>query len=147
MENHHVSAPFILMQEPEMSIFGSFSTENYKKVRERIISMVLATDMTCHFSELAKLKGRLAVSEFDLKDKDKYACMDQIIHAADISNPIKPFSVYFQWTERVLDEFFDQVSIIKKTKNLNSSEIYQFYQKKDVTKTSIVFLFWRLLEV
>lgn len=107
------------MQEPELSIFGSFSVENYKKVRERIISMVLATDMTCHFSELAKLKGRLAVSEFDLKEKDKHACMDQIIHAADISNPIKPFNVYFQWTERVLEEFFDQVVELKRKFLLN----------------------------
>jgi 3'5'-cyclic nucleotide phosphodiesterase len=109
LENHHVSAAFILMQEPEMAIFSSFSNENYKKVRERIISMVLATEMTSHFSELAKLKGRLAVSDFDLKEKDKHACMDQIVHAADISNPIKPFNVYFLWTERVLEEFFDQV--------------------------------------
>lgn len=34
--------------------------ENYKKMRERIISMILATDMNSHFSDLAKLKGRLA---------------------------------------------------------------------------------------
>lgn len=47
--------------------------------------------------------------DFDLKEKDKNICMDALLHAADISNPTKPFVVYFQWTEKVLTEFFQQV--------------------------------------
>lgn len=35
--------------------------------------------------------------------------MDVSLHAADISNPIKPFHIYFMWTERVLEEFWNQV--------------------------------------
>jgi hypothetical protein len=30
------------------------------------------------------------------------------IHAADISNPTKPFGIYFQWAERVMSEFWLQ---------------------------------------
>lgn len=72
--------------------------------------MVLATDMASHFSDLAKLKGRLAVADFDIKEKDKNICMEEIIHACDISNPFKPYSpVYSQWIERVLTEFWNQV--------------------------------------
>jgi hypothetical protein len=34
--------------------------------------------------------------------------MDSIIHASDISNPIKPFEIYKQWTERIIEEFWLQ---------------------------------------
>lgn len=33
--------------------------------------MILSTDMAVHFSDLAKLKGRLGSPEFDPKGKDK----------------------------------------------------------------------------
>ena len=31
------------------------------------------------------------------------------MHAADVSNPAKPWAYYMQWTDRVLEEFFHQV--------------------------------------
>ncbi len=39
--------------------------------------------------------------------------MDILLHAADISNPFKPFSVYEKWTFRVLEEFWIQVLLNK----------------------------------
>ena len=92
-----------------MEIFSEFSKENYQKIRERIIAMVLSTDMASHFGDLARLKGRLSISDFDIRDKDKNICMEEIIHASDISNPMKPFGVYTQWIDRVLTEFWNQV--------------------------------------
>jgi len=71
-----------------------------------MISMILATDMQNHFTDIAKLKGRLA-AEFDPKEKDKVLCMEAILHAADVSNPIKPFKIYEKWATRVLNEFWD----------------------------------------
>jgi len=29
-------------------------------------------------------------------------------HCADLSNPTKPLSLYQQWTERIMEEFFRQ---------------------------------------
>jgi len=52
--------------------------------------------------------------DFDIKEKDKNMCMDSLLHAADISNPMKSWDVYFQWTERVLTEFWLQVSYFSK---------------------------------
>lgn len=46
--------------------------------------------------------------EFNPKDQDKVICIETLVHSADISNPMKPFPIYFQWTERVLEEFFNQ---------------------------------------
>jgi hypothetical protein len=41
--------------------------------------------------------------------------MDSLLHAADVSNPFKPFKVYEKWAFRVLNEFWNQVRGIPKT--------------------------------
>ena len=64
LENHHVSAAYTLALKEETSIFANFSREDYTKMREKIIGMVLSTDMSVHFADLAKLKGRLATSGY-----------------------------------------------------------------------------------
>ena len=35
--------------------------------------------------------------------------LEVMLHAADISNPIKPFHIYEKWADRVMEEFFSQV--------------------------------------
>lgn len=60
LENHHAAATFIILMDPNYNILKNFKREDYKYLRERIISMVLSTDMAVHFSEIAKIKGRLA---------------------------------------------------------------------------------------
>lgn len=63
LENYHISSSWSLaLSSPELDIFQNMTTETYKKIRERMIGMVLATDMNSHFSDLAKLKGRLSNS-------------------------------------------------------------------------------------
>ena len=34
--------------------------------------------------------------------------MNVLIHSSDISNPTKPFDIYFKWVELVVKEFYDQ---------------------------------------
>ena len=64
LENHHVSSVFAILNQDSYNIFANFSREDYKMIRERIVSIVLATDMSIHFSDIAKLKGRLAAGIF-----------------------------------------------------------------------------------
>lgn len=59
LENHHVSSIFFLMKDDSLNILSNLAKEDFKKTRERLISMILSTDMSVHFSDLAKLKGRL----------------------------------------------------------------------------------------
>ena len=47
--------------QKEFNFLEEFSVEDYTKFRERVISMVLATDMSLHFSELGKIKSKLAI--------------------------------------------------------------------------------------
>lgn len=45
-----------------------------------------------------------------MKEKsDKNMCLDSIIHASDISNPIKTWNPCFNWTNKVMEEFWNQV--------------------------------------
>jgi cAMP-specific phosphodiesterase 4 len=34
--------------------------------------------------------------------------MDMILHAADVSNPFKPFEIFSNWAKFVLEEFWAQ---------------------------------------
>jgi len=34
-----------------------------------------------------------------------------MIHCADLSNPMKPLNLYRQWTDRIMQEFFEQGDI------------------------------------
>lgn len=44
-----------------------------------------------------------------MKEKsDKNMCLDSIIHASDISNPIKTWNPCFNWTNKVMEEFWNQ---------------------------------------
>ena len=46
----------MLLRDEEIDILSHFSQEEYKRIREIIIKMVLATDMANHASNLSQLK-------------------------------------------------------------------------------------------
>ncbi len=48
------------MRDETFNVLKNFSKDDTKMIRERMIAMVLATDMTNHFPDIAKLKSRLA---------------------------------------------------------------------------------------
>ena len=53
LENYHVAEAFrILEEEPGCNFLTNLDTDQYKAIRNLMISMVLATDMTIHFSGL-----------------------------------------------------------------------------------------------
>ena len=49
-----------MLLEEKNNITEHLSKDKYKFVREKLISLILCTDMSNHFSDVAKLKGRLA---------------------------------------------------------------------------------------
>lgn len=60
-----------MYSSPTTNIFQAVSKDNNKKMRESIVGIVLGTDMAGHFSEIARLKSRLAATDYDLMGKDK----------------------------------------------------------------------------
>ncbi len=65
LENHHASLGFKLtMSDDRVNIFKSLDRDSYKLVRQSVIDMVLATDMSKHFIHVNKFNGVFA-SRFD----------------------------------------------------------------------------------
>ena len=92
-------------------------------MRKRIIECVLATDMSFHAKQFTYLKlkteklGNLKGNNFDKMFENQESLqiystqqefMNVIIHSCDISNPTKPWEIYTQWVDRVMEEFWRQ---------------------------------------
>jgi hypothetical protein len=105
LENHHLASSFTLMQNHK--IFQNFSKENLKKLRNKIINCVLATDFSRHFSDISKFKSKAASGEVE-DEESRGLCMEMMMHTADVSNPSRPWSLAKSWAERVMSEFFLQ---------------------------------------
>ncbi|CAK5095866.1 unnamed protein product [Meloidogyne enterolobii] len=91
LENYHASSVFRLMKDEEKNIFERLSRDEFRDIRNMIIEIVLATDMSTHFVQIKTMKNMLTLPEGI--DKMKALCL--IVHACDM-------------TEGVLEEFFRQ---------------------------------------
>ena len=93
LENHHVASSFMIMQEKNCNILEGMNKDDYKRCRTLMISCILGTDMSKHFSELGKFKTRVSSAEYDPKGTDKDMTLSILFHLADISNATKPWSL------------------------------------------------------
>ena len=66
--------------------------------------MVLATDISKHFKNLAKFKTIFAHTKVDIDNK--FHVLEMLLHASDISNPTRPWKFCKQWAGLILEEFF-----------------------------------------
>lgn len=104
-----------------VDIFCGLTDVEFDKVRAIIIKSVLETDMTHHFALLKKLGFHQEM----LKDKPVEAwrapyihegttydpSMDMLcflLHQADISNPAKPYPLFVEWADGILEECYAQ---------------------------------------
>jgi hypothetical protein len=118
----HISEAFKLINySEEYNIFDKIENNTYKQLRKEMISCVLATDMTFHNYYVDFMKEQINKKKdqnndnniSEIKDKEKEnKCyqnyMNLLIHSADISNPTKPFEIYWKWAKMVVNEFYDQ---------------------------------------
>ncbi|KAI6203240.1 Phosphodiesterase [Aphelenchoides besseyi] len=104
LENHHVSACFRLLKEEDKNIFERLTRDEFRELRNSVVEIVLATDMSTHFVQIKTMKNMLSLPEGI--DKMKALCL--IVHACDISHASKPWELHNKWTEGVLEEFFRQ---------------------------------------
>jgi len=104
LENHHLSSCFELMKSSERNIVSGLKTEQYREFRSLVIDMVLATDMSSHFTQIKNMKSLLAHPE----NIEKSKVLSLVLHAADISHPSKLWRVHKPWTDLLMQEFFNQ---------------------------------------
>ena len=104
-----------------VDIFTGLSKEEFDQVRSIIIKSVLETDMTHHFTLLKKIgfhqdilkcKGAGEWTAPYTHEGTKYdPSMDMLcflLHQADISNPAKPYPLFVEWADSILEESYAQ---------------------------------------
>lgn len=108
LENHHCAQAFELMRSKQYNIFHGMSSEQKKDVRESVIQMVLATDMSQHAKIVGKFKSRIETDADFSSKEDVRLAMQIAIKMADVSNPSRPTNLYLRWTQNITEEFFKQ---------------------------------------
>ncbi|VEL22792.1 unnamed protein product [Protopolystoma xenopodis] len=116
LENHHLAVAFkILQDDPDSDILLGLTKKQRLSFRKIVIDLVLATDMSKHMSMLADLKTTVEshrASGLNVLNLSTYTTRIQIlqnlVHAADLSNPAKPLNLYKQWVSLIAEEFFRQ---------------------------------------
>jgi hypothetical protein len=144
LENHHSATTFRILSNSDCDILCNLSPADRKKVRQSMISGILATDMTSHFSSMNMLKKRKGVGDalnvasqaairrgsamsqssdrsdasltpFNFEnDKDRQILVDMIVHSADLSGQAYPLPVAQVWEKRISLEFMNQASMLTK---------------------------------
>ena len=116
LESMHASKASQLIKQAGLLV--NFSSEQRFSVRDRMISAILATDMSSHFNSVSYMEE--FISQFENNDANWHDSvtsndsgavqhiMNFMIHLADISNPTKMRSLSTYWADQTLTEFFAQ---------------------------------------
>ena len=124
LENFHVSKLFKLIKKDENNIFEKLNNTDFKTIRKRMISEILATDMANHGKVMSVIKSRIPDEildgnknniKFELLSKnpktqfeEQQSLLDFFIHAADLAHNTKLFKISLQWVELLSNEFWIQ---------------------------------------
>ena len=126
LENHHVSMLYQLVADrPDADVFAKLADAEWREARKLIIHTILHTDMVNHFKSLSQLevwyelntervqRATQLAGQSDAEcifetPEERELIFSTILHAADISNPVRPMHIYKKWKMRVLEEFWQQ---------------------------------------
>ncbi|XP_078671219.1 high affinity cAMP-specific and IBMX-insensitive 3',5'-cyclic phosphodiesterase 8B-like isoform X7 [Branchiostoma floridae x Branchiostoma belcheri] len=132
LESHHSALTFQLTwRDDRCNIFKNLSRDDYRMLRQQIIDMILATEMTRHFEHLSKFansiskmgtsarveddrlsshSGGVATPEHDtLRTLENRTLINRmLIKCADIANPARPLDLCVEWAKRIAEEYCQQ---------------------------------------
>ncbi|XP_015990903.2 high affinity cAMP-specific and IBMX-insensitive 3',5'-cyclic phosphodiesterase 8A isoform X3 [Rousettus aegyptiacus] len=127
LESHHAALAFQLtIRDDKCNIFKNMERNDYRTLRQAIIDMVLATEMTKHFEHVNKFvnsvnKPLAALEVNEETDKEQAAINTvlrtpenrtlikrMLIKCADVSNPCRPLEQSIEWAARISEEYFSQ---------------------------------------
>ena len=118
LENFHCSKLFSIIKKDESNIFEKLSVNDFKNIRKRMISEILATDMFNHKKVVSMIQTKIPQIkndkfEFVCDDKEsiikeQQCLLDFFIHTADLAHNTKLFSISLKWVELLSEEFWLQ---------------------------------------
>ncbi|XP_046566808.1 high affinity cAMP-specific 3',5'-cyclic phosphodiesterase 7A-like isoform X1 [Haliotis rubra] len=108
LENHHWRSAVGVLQETR--VFDHLPRDQWDDVVKQIKSLILATDITRQQEFLLKFRRRLDNEEFDYVNNsdDRHFILQIALKCADICNPCRMWSLSKVWSEKVVEEFFNQ---------------------------------------
>ncbi|XP_071372609.1 high affinity cAMP-specific and IBMX-insensitive 3',5'-cyclic phosphodiesterase 8B isoform X4 [Centroberyx affinis] len=127
LESHHAALAFQLtVRDSKSNIFKNIDRNQFRTLRQAIIDMVLATEMTRHFEHVNKFvnsinKPMAAIEESSSNSSDcegqanirnspenRLLIKRMMIKCADVANPCRPLELCIEWAGRISEEYFAQ---------------------------------------
>ncbi|KAL0962657.1 hypothetical protein UPYG_G00343460 [Umbra pygmaea] len=113
LENHHAASAWnLFMSQPEYNFLGNLDHVEFKRFRFLVIEAILATDLKKHFDFLAEFNAKVGddgCSGIDWSNEnDRLLVCQMCIKLADINGPLKHKDLHLQWTEGIVNEFYEQ---------------------------------------
>lgn len=108
-ENYHTALAFHLLRQPGTDFLAGskvWTDALHRDFRSCVVDVIWGTDMKNHATLSASASSIL--EDGVIEDAEVPALMRAIVHAADLSNPLKQWSVYMEWASRVVGEFWRQ---------------------------------------
>ncbi|KAK2944602.1 putative 3',5'-cyclic-nucleotide phosphodiesterase regA [Blattamonas nauphoetae] len=107
LENFHATRCFALLSRTGM--LKNLSPAEYVELRRNIITGILSTDMSSHFTLLTRLATHIETKPFSRQNpEDRQLLFSVIVHAVDLSNTTKPWHLCKKWCELMQEEFVRQ---------------------------------------
>uniref|UniRef100_A0A8C6UCP9 Phosphodiesterase n=1 Tax=Neogobius melanostomus TaxID=47308 RepID=A0A8C6UCP9_9GOBI len=115
LESHHAALAFqITTRDDKCNIFKNIERNEYRTLRQAVIDMVLATEMTKHFEHVNKFVNSInkplgeSVKSILTSPENRILVKRMLIKCADISNPCRPQELCIEWAGRISEEYFAQ---------------------------------------
>lgn len=125
LENFHAAEGFKILSKSNTNFLNKLGEPEIKYLRKRFIQMILSTDPVSHSKIVSLVKNKLAsfevvegknienlVSENREYD-DQQEILDFIISFSDTAHSCKDYEVTFNWTSRLMNEFWHQGDVEK----------------------------------
>lgn len=119
LENHHTASSWLLLKsDPKYNFLSNLEAKEWKQFRNLVVENILATDLSRHFEIIEKFKSRIDPNPTNqtlpsginwANQADRQIVGQMIIKLSDINAPLKERKLHVQWTERICEEFYQQV--------------------------------------
>ena len=113
LESMHIATLFRVLQKPGCRLFAALDKTEYRAVRKLIIDAIMATDLASHAAGIARFNARLELQPHRPLDSsaaaDRQLVAELLLHASDLSGPVRPWAVSSVWAEKLQLEFHAQV--------------------------------------
>ena len=139
LESHHLSSFFKLLSNDKFNILKNLPTKQFRYIRELVIGLISATDLSFQPQFLSQFQALLDVNHGVIdKKQEKTLILKMALKLADTSNTSKPLQLHLPWITRLQTEFFMQG---EREKNMNMDiSMFMDREKSNISKCQCSFI-------